>query len=55
MIAGFPFSVAFFNYLTDAYLMFSASALVAASCLRSVWGALLPIAASPMYGSFGIG
>ncbi|KAH8894526.1 MFS general substrate transporter [Thozetella sp. PMI_491] len=62
MIAGFPFAVAlllilaaFFNYLTDSYVMFSASALAAASCVRSIWGALLPMAASPMYQKLGIG
>lgn len=62
MIAGFPFAlafmlilVAFFNYLTDSYVMFSASALAAASCIRSIWGALLPMAASPLYNTLGIG
>lgn len=62
MLAGVPFAVAFmlilvafFNYLTDSYVIYSASALAAASCLRSLWGALLPLAASPMYSTLGIG
>lgn len=62
MLAGFPFAVAlllilvaFFNYLSDSYVVFSASALAAASCVRSIWGALLPMAASPMYAKLGIG
>lgn len=41
--------VSIFNYLTDPYGSFSASALGAASCVKSIWGALLPQAAHSMY------
>ncbi|EKG14429.1 Major facilitator superfamily [Macrophomina phaseolina MS6] len=61
MLAGLPFGIGFLlifmaliNYLTDAYGAFAASALAAASCTRSVSGALLPLAADPMYTSLGI-
>lgn len=46
--------VAILNYLTDAYETFSASAQSAASCTRSVFGAVLPIAASPMLSTLGV-
>lgn len=56
MLSGFPFAislmlilVSIFNYLTDAYGTYAASALGAASCVRSIWGALLPLAAHSMY------
>lgn len=41
------------NYLTDAYVVFSASALAAASMCRSIWGAVLPLAAKSMYSRLG--
>lgn len=54
MLAGLPFGIGFLlifmahiNYLADAYDIFAASALAAASCTRSVAGALLPLVASP--------
>ena len=45
---------ALLNYLTDAYQIFAASAMAAASCCRSVFGALLPLAGKPMYDKLGI-
>lgn len=46
--------MALMNYITDAYEIFSASAMSATSCCRSVFGALLPFAARPMYQKLGI-
>ncbi|KAI9754803.1 MAG: hypothetical protein M4579_004528 [Chaenotheca gracillima] len=61
MLAGIPFGIgfllifmAFLNYLTDAYETFAASALAAASCCRSIFGAVLPFAAQPMYAKLGV-
>lgn len=61
VMAGLPFGVGFLlifmallNYLADAYTSFAASALGAASCSRSVLGALLPLAANAMYTKLGI-
>lgn len=61
MLAGIPFGVGFMlifmallNYVTDAYEIFAASAMSATSCCRSIFGALLPIAARPMYSKMGI-
>ena len=61
MLAGLPFGIGFMlifmallNYLTDAYEIFAASALAAASCCRSVFGALLLLAATSMYDTLGI-
>lgn len=58
--SGLPFGLAFciifmgvLNYLTDAYLIFSASAMAAASMCRSIWGATLPLAAKDMYAALG--
>ena len=60
-LAGLPFGVGFLlifmaliNYLADAYQIYAASALAAASCLRSIFGAVLPLAARPMYDRLGI-
>ena len=60
-LAGIPFGIGFMlifmallNYITDAYEIFSASAMSATSCTRSVFGALLPLAARPMYQKLGI-
>ncbi|EAS31180.2 multidrug resistance protein [Coccidioides immitis RS] len=47
--------MALFNYLTDAYGIYSASAMAAGACTRSISGALLPLAAKPMYERLGIG
>ena len=61
MLAGIPFGIgfmlifmAFLNYLTDAYEIFAASAMAAASTCRSLFGALLPLAATPMYDKLGV-
>ncbi|KAL8934134.1 MAG: hypothetical protein Q9211_005390 [Gyalolechia sp. 1 TL-2023] len=61
ILSGIPFGVGFMlvfmslmNYVTDAYETFAASALAATSATRSTFGAVLPIAARPMYNSLGI-
>ncbi|XHF97093.1 hypothetical protein AWENTII_000695 [Aspergillus wentii] len=61
MLAGIPFGAGFFlifvaliNYLIDAYHEFAASAMAAASCCRSIFGAVLPLAAVPMFKRLGI-
>ncbi|KUJ21533.1 MFS general substrate transporter [Mollisia scopiformis] len=61
MLAGIPFGIGFIlifmallNYLTDAYEIFAASAMAAASCTRSLAGAVLPFAAAPMYDKLGV-
>lgn len=46
--------VALVNYLTDAYEEYSASAHSAASTMRSLMAAFLPVAASSMYRNLGI-
>ncbi|KAH9220870.1 hypothetical protein DL95DRAFT_478182 [Leptodontidium sp. 2 PMI_412] len=60
MLAGLPFGCGFvlifmalLNCLTDAYEIFAASAMAAASCARSLAGAVLPFAATPLYGRAG--
>lgn len=61
MLSGLPFGIGFLlifmcmlNYLADAYETFSASALSAASCCRSIMGAVLPLAAKPMFERLGV-
>ena len=61
ILAGLPFGIGFLlifmaliNYLADAYGIYAASALAAASCSRSVCGAVLPLATSAMYGRLGV-
>lgn len=56
MLAGLPFGIGFMlifmallNYITDAYEVFAASGMSATSICRSIFGALLPLAAYPMY------
>lgn len=46
--------MALLNYLTDAYETFAASAQGMASTARSVFGAVLPLAARSMFSSLGI-
>jgi hypothetical protein len=46
--------MALLNYLTDAYEIFAASAMAAASCCRSIAGTVLPLAAGPMYQRLGV-
>lgn len=61
ILSGIPFGIGFLlifmaliNYMVDAYEIYAASALAAASCARSVFGAVLPFAGQPMYKSLGI-
>ncbi|KAL4787024.1 major facilitator superfamily domain-containing protein [Aspergillus varians] len=42
-------------YVTDAYKIYSASALASSVISRSMLGAALPVAAKPMYESLGVG
>ncbi|KAL9579242.1 MAG: hypothetical protein Q9203_006782 [Teloschistes exilis] len=60
-LSGIPFGIAFLlvfmallNYITDAYEVFAASAMAATSACRSIFGAVLPLAARPMYNTLGI-
>jgi hypothetical protein len=43
------------NYLLDAYLRYAASVTAALSVMRSLLGALLPLAGLPMYNTLGSG
>ena len=61
MLAGVPFGMGFLlifmallNYITDAYEVYAASGMAATSCSRSIFGAILPLAATPMYKSLGV-
>jgi hypothetical protein len=61
MLAGIPFGMGFFlifvaliNYLIDAYHNYAASAMAAASTCRSIFGAVLPLAATPMFHRLGV-
>ena len=61
MLAGVPFGggfllifMALLNYITDAYEVYAASGMAATSFCRSIFGALLPLAAAPMYKSLGV-
>ncbi|KAL8841268.1 MAG: hypothetical protein Q9176_003361 [Flavoplaca citrina] len=61
ILSGIPFGIGFMlifmallNYVTDAYEIFAASAMAATSACRSIFGAILPIAARPMYQDLGI-
>lgn len=47
--------IALFNYMADAYEIYSASALAAAAISRSILGALLPLATDNMFTTLGIG
>ncbi|KFH48645.1 putative transporter -like protein [Hapsidospora chrysogenum ATCC 11550] len=42
-------------YLVDTYTLYSASALAAATILRSLFGAFLPLAGPPLYDALGLG
>lgn len=46
--------MALLNYLVDAYEVFAASAMAAASLSRSSFGAVLPFAAKPLYRALGV-
>ena len=61
MLSGIPFGMGFLlifmamlNYLTDAYKTFAASAQGIASTCRATFGALLPLAAKPMFDRLGV-
>jgi hypothetical protein len=61
VLSGIPFGIgylclfmALLNYLVDAYEIFAASAMAAASFSRSAFGAVLPFGAKPMYRALGI-
>lgn len=61
VLSGIPFGIgymclfmALLNYLVDAYEIFAASAMAAASFSRSSFGAVLPFAAKPMYRALGV-
>ncbi|KAK0365184.1 hypothetical protein LTR91_023708 [Friedmanniomyces endolithicus] len=61
-LSALPFGIGFLlifmgelNYIVDAYEVFAASAMGAASCSRSLFGVILPFAARPMYSHLGIG
>lgn len=61
MCSGFIFGIgyvlifmAMLNYLTDAYLTYSASAQAASSCTRSIFGAVLPLATKSMFDQLGV-
>lgn len=43
------------TYIVDSYPMYAASAIAASTVLRSLIGALLPLAGPPMYESLGLG
>ncbi|KAH1488309.1 hypothetical protein KXV44_001859 [Aspergillus fumigatus] len=56
VVFGFGYQTIFVSlltYVTDAYKIYSASALASSVILRSVLGALLPLAAKPMYETLG--
>ncbi|CZT16623.1 related to fluconazole resistance protein (FLU1) [Ramularia collo-cygni] len=62
MLGGLPFGLGFilvfialYNYMVDAYKIYSASAVGATSIVRSVCGVVLPFAARPMYETLGVG
>ena len=42
-------------YIVDAYLVYAASGLAAITVIRSVGGALLPLAGLRMYATLGLG
>ncbi|KAF4548637.1 Polyamine transporter-like protein 2 [Elsinoe fawcettii] len=61
VLSALPFGTGFLllfmallNYLVDAYDVFAASATAAAACSRSLFGAVLPFAARPMYETLGV-
>lgn len=46
--------ISLLTYITDAYQTYSASALASSVILRSIAGALLPLAADPLYTKLGV-
>ncbi|PYI32500.1 MFS general substrate transporter [Aspergillus indologenus CBS 114.80] len=47
--------ISLLTYVTDAYKIYSASALSASLITRSILGAVFPLAADPMYSALGVG
>ncbi|GAB1196244.1 hypothetical protein APSETT444_005513 [Aspergillus pseudonomiae] len=47
--------ISLLTYVTDAYKIYSASALAASVIMRSIVGALFPLAADPLYSTLGVG
>jgi hypothetical protein len=43
------------TYLIDAYTLYAASVIAANTVMRSLLGALLPLAGPPMYAKLGLG
>ena len=43
------------NYLVDAFTLYAASAIAAATIIRSIMAAVLPLAGQPMYDKLGNG
>lgn len=57
LLFGFGFQIIFISlltYVTDAYKIYSASAMAASVIIRSIAGALFPLAADPLYKSLGV-
>ncbi|KAL8730219.1 MAG: hypothetical protein Q9166_004196 [cf. Caloplaca sp. 2 TL-2023] len=61
ILSGIPFGIGYMlifmsllNHVTDSYEIFAASGMAATSACRSIFGAILPIAARPMYSNLGI-
>lgn len=46
--------ISLLTYVTDAYRIYSASALAASVIMRSIAGALFPLAADPLYAKLGV-
>ncbi|KAJ5291608.1 MFS multidrug transporter [Penicillium angulare] len=46
--------ISLLTYVTDAYKIYSASALAASVIMRSIAGALFPLAADPLYAKLGV-
>ncbi|MCJ1432072.1 hypothetical protein MMC27_001428 [Xylographa pallens] len=61
VLGGIPWGIGYLllfmsmlNYLVDSYEIYSASALAASTCARSLLGAVLPFATTPMYNTLGV-
>jgi len=50
-----PVIIGIMSYLVDAYEVYAASAMAASTILRSVMGALIPLAGESMYAALGYG
>ncbi|THC91544.1 hypothetical protein EYZ11_008984 [Aspergillus tanneri] len=57
LLFGFAYQTIFISlltYVTDAYTIYSASALASSVILRSLLGAVFPLAVRPMYNAWGV-